>query len=62
MTRQRVVALISAVRDRVGSALELRDIFWISGLASATYGISMVYEPAAWIVCGAVVFWMGLRA
>jgi len=40
---------------------DLRDIFWIGGLSAVGYGIAQIHAPAAWIVCGAAVFWMGVR-
>lgn len=42
-------------------AVDLRDAFWVAGLAAVGYGLSQIYPPAAWIVCGAVIFWMGVR-
>ena len=51
----------AAARASLGEAIELRDVFWIAGLAAAGYGIWQIYAPAAWIVCGAAVFWLGVR-
>lgn len=48
---------LSAVRD----AFDLRDCFWITGLAAAAYGISMVSVPAAWITVGVALFWLGVK-
>lgn len=49
------------VADIALGLFDLRDLFWIGGLSAAGYGIAMIYVPAAWIVCGGVVFWMGVR-
>lgn len=45
----------------LSAAFDLRDLFWIGGLAAAGYGITQIHVPAAWIICGAAVFWMGIR-
>lgn len=41
--------------------IDLNDVFWIGGLAAVGYGIAQICAAAAWIVCGAAVFWMGVR-
>lgn len=46
---------------RVHEFFDLRDAFCFGGLAAATYGTAMIYEPAAWILAGVVLFWMGVR-
>lgn len=51
-----------ALRAGLVATFDLRDIFWVGGLSAVTYGVWQVHEPAAWIVCGAVLFWMGVRA
>jgi hypothetical protein len=48
-------------RDLLREIFDLRDLFWISGLAAVGYGVAQIYSPAAWIVCGCVVFWMGVK-
>lgn len=50
-------AALAAVR----TVFDLRDMFWIGGLASAAYGISMVSVPAAWITVGIALFWLGTK-
>lgn len=59
---RRIAEALRAARARLPSMLELRDVFWISGLAAVCYGTSLIYPPAAWIVGGVVIFWMGIRA
>lgn len=41
---------------------DLRDTIAFGGLGMVGYGISMIYPPAAYIVCGAVLFWLGARS
>ena len=43
-------------------AVELRDSFVFGGLAMVGYGLHAIYPPASWIVVGAVLFIMGVRA
>lgn len=40
-------------------AFDLRDIFALGGLGMVFYGLAQIYQPAAWIVCGAVLFYIG---
>lgn len=40
---------------------DLRDVITFGGLACACYGIAMLSVPAAWIVGGACLFWLGVR-
>lgn len=47
--------------DLVSDWLELNDVFWIAGLSAVGYGVGQIYEPAAWIVCGGTLFWMGVK-
>lgn len=39
----------------------LRELFVFGGLASTVNGISQVSEPAAWVIGGVVLFWLGVR-
>lgn len=41
--------------------IDLRDAITFVGLAAACYGLYQVYPPAAWIVGGAALFWLGVR-
>lgn len=40
---------------------DLRDCFAFGGLGLAAYGASLIYEPAAWLLAGGVLFWLGIR-
>lgn len=40
-------------------AFDLRDLFWLSGLGSVAWGVWQIHQPAAFIVTGAVLFWLG---
>ena len=40
---------------------DLRDVITFGGLGAACYGISLLSVPAAWIVGGAALFWLGVR-
>lgn len=48
-----------AAAARVTALLEVRDVVTFGGLTMAGVGMHMVYPPAAYIVCGAALFWMG---
>ena len=52
--------LAGLARNYAG-AVDLRDLLVFGGLAAIGYGVNMIYPPAAWIVCGAVLFWLGVR-
>ena len=41
--------------------IDLRDVLVFGGLAMIGNGIAAIYPPAAWIVCGAALFWLGIR-
>jgi hypothetical protein len=49
------------VRELVAEWFELNDVFWIAGLSAVGYGVAQIYPPAAWIICGAALFWMGVK-
>lgn len=44
---------------KLAGLVDLRDGFAFGGLALVGYGLYAVYPPAAFIVVGAVLFWMG---
>lgn len=46
---------------KLAGLVDLRDAFVFSGLALVGYGLFSVYPPAAFIVVGAALFWMGAR-
>jgi len=41
---------------------DLRDVVTFGGLGMVGYGPSLISPPAAWIVCGTALFWLGVRA
>lgn len=41
---------------------DLQDRFVFGGLACIGYGVSAIYPPAAWIVVGVALFWLGVRS
>lgn len=43
------------------AAFDLRDAFVFGGIALVGYGIGQIYAPAAYIVIGGVLFWLGVR-
>lgn len=47
--------LIIVISDYVDS----RDVCTFGGLAMVWYGLSVAYPPAAWVVVGAALFWIG---
>lgn len=57
----RLRTLVALVANALSLAFDLADVFWIVGLAAVGYGLAQIYAPGAWIVCGAAVFWMGVR-
>ena len=50
-----------ALFQKVAAAIDLRDLLAFGGLGLVAYGLLAVYAPAAPIVVGAVLFWMGVR-
>jgi hypothetical protein len=52
------------MRERLNllaNLLDVRDVIAFGGLAVLCYGLHLVYPPAAFIVGGAVMFWLGAR-
>lgn len=41
--------------------IDLQDAFVFGGLGCVGYGLHAIYPPAAWIVVGAALFWLGIR-
>ena len=41
--------------------VDLRDVLVFGGIAMIGYGIAALSPPAAWIVCGLMLFWLGVR-
>lgn len=52
---------MTALLQKLRAAVDLRDAFAFGGLAMVGYGLHAIYPPAAWIVVGAVLFWIGSR-
>ena len=44
---------------KILSAVDLKDILMLIGLAMAGRGIYMVYPPAAWFVIGTFIIYLG---
>ena len=40
---------------------DLRDYFDLIGLICVVYGVAQLHMPAAWIVGGSILFWLGMR-
>ena len=55
------LAAIAAVLARILCAFDLRDAFVFGGLGLAGYGIALVHRPAAFVVVGVALFWLGTR-
>lgn len=55
--RARLAKWLSSVR----AGIELRDVFVFGGLSCVVIGTSQVYVPAAWVVAGGALFWLGVR-
>jgi hypothetical protein len=45
----------------LASLIDLRDAFAFGGLAMIGYGLFSIYPPAAWIVVGGILLWIGVR-
>jgi len=45
----------------LAGAIDLRDAFVFGGIALVGYGVHAIYPPAAFIVVGLAVFWIGVR-
>lgn len=52
--------LIASLK-RLRPDVNMRDVLVFGGIASAAYGINLIYPPAAWIFCGLALFWLGIR-
>lgn len=40
---------------------DMQDLLVFGGLALACVGVAKVYEPAAWMLAGVTLFWLGIR-
>ena len=43
------------------AAIDLRDVITFSGLGAIFFGLAQMYLPAAWVVMGVALFWLGVR-
>lgn len=50
---------LRCVREGLKKNIDLRDIFVFGGLAAAVYGVAAIHVPAAWIVAGVTLFYLG---
>jgi hypothetical protein len=55
--RERIRQLLAKISAEVG----LREAFVFGGLGCAAYGLAQIYPPAAWIVSGSVLFYLGIK-
>jgi len=53
---------MKALFSRIAKAFDLQDLFVFGGLGCVGYGIWQVYPPAAWVVVGVALFWLGVRS
>lgn len=61
---RRLRALLAAILTRgkgLAGQVELRDVFVFGGLWIGCHGVAMVNEAAAWMLCGLVLFMLGIR-
>lgn len=62
MKRLRPLLVATAARTLpLLKQLELRDAFVFGGLGIGCHGLAMLSEPASWMVCGLVLFTLGVR-
>lgn len=43
------------------AAPDLRDALVFGGLGLAAYGAWLIFPPAAWLLAGGALFWIGMR-
>lgn len=56
--RDQLKQFCSSLR-RAAGRVDARDICAFGGLALVGYGVGLIHLPAAFIVCGAALFWIG---
>lgn len=54
-------ATIRKALAKLRNLLDLRDGFAFGGLACVAYGVAQIHQPAAWIVTGIALFWLGIK-
>lgn len=45
----------------LSQAIDMRDVITFGGLGMLGYGLHLVCPPAAWVVVGCLLFWLGVR-
>lgn len=40
---------------------DMQDLLVFGGLGCAVVGTAMIFAPAAWILAGAALFWLGVK-
>lgn len=50
--------LVALAKD---TDLDLNDVHAYGGLAMVWFGLHEIYPAAAWVGCGLVLFWLGVR-
>lgn len=58
---QRVLDWLRKTVVKVRSAVDVQDLHVYGGVALACVGVVQVYQPGAWLVAGASLFWLGVR-
>lgn len=58
---KRQVSPVVVVGVRLLRSIETRDVITFGGLAMVGFGLHSVYPPASFVVCGAALFWLGIR-
>jgi hypothetical protein len=50
--------------SKIGNFLKetARDLMILAGFAAFTYGIWIIFEPAAYIIGGAIIMWLAIPA
>lgn len=59
--RRRLMAMIRAALGALSGTADLRDAHAYGGLAMLGYGLHEVSPASAWMVCGLILFWLGVR-
>lgn len=53
--------LLAGVTKRLAKAFDMRDLFVFGGMGFIAFGLRDVYPPAAFIVPGGILIWLGIR-
>jgi hypothetical protein len=52
---------VTAAGGRAWALVDGRDLLFGAGVGSLAYGSAQVFEPAGWIVAGALLVWLSTR-